>query len=81
MQIAFTYLLPRLASFAHGALIQQEWALTWVAGSPNGQERDMIKINGQFPGPPLLCDEDDDVEVTVHNYMPFNTSVHWHGMM
>lgn len=41
----------------------------------------MIKVNGQFPGPPLICDEDDDVEITVHNHMPFNNSVHWHGMM
>lgn len=40
----------------------------------------MIKINGGFPGPALTCDEDDDIEITVYNQMPFNTSVHWHGL-
>lgn len=81
LQSSFLHVLYGLVPPTFGALIRQDWALTWVAGAPNGQERDVIKINGQFPGPPLICDEDDDIEVTVHNHMPFNTSVHWHGMM
>ncbi|SLM39593.1 Multicopper oxidase, type 3 [Lasallia pustulata] len=28
----------------------------------------------------MMLDEDDNVEVTVHNNMPFNTSIHWHGL-
>ncbi|KAL2132532.1 hypothetical protein VTI74DRAFT_3692 [Chaetomium olivicolor] len=40
----------------------------------------MIFTNGQFPGPNLIFDEDDDVEVTVYNDMPRNASVHWHGI-
>lgn len=70
-----------LLPFAAGALFQRDWIVTWEVGAPNGQERQMIKINGQFPGPPIICDEDDDIEITVHNKMPFNTTVHWHGMM
>lgn len=62
------------------ALVKKDWTITWEPGAPNGQERDMIKINNQFPGPTILCDEDDDIEVTVHNKMPFNTTVHWHGL-
>ncbi|KAM0543071.1 hypothetical protein ACHAPJ_012520 [Fusarium lateritium] len=63
-----------------GAIVKKDWVITWELGAPNGQERQMIKINGQFPGPALVCDEDDDIEVTVHNRMPFNTTVHWHGL-
>ncbi|KAJ0328816.1 hypothetical protein COL5a_004601 [Colletotrichum fioriniae] len=70
-----------LLPFAAGALFQRDWIVTWEVGAPNGQERQMIKINGQFPGPPIICDEDDDIEITVHNKMPFNTTVHWHGMI
>ncbi|CAG1965547.1 unnamed protein product [Fusarium graminearum] len=62
------------------ALVKKDWTITWEPGAPNGQERNMIKINNQFPGPTILCDEDDDIEVTVHNKMPFNTTVHWHGL-
>ncbi|KAF5007923.1 hypothetical protein FDECE_5839 [Fusarium decemcellulare] len=62
------------------ALFKRNWVITWEPGAPNGQERQMIKINGQFPGPTILCDEDDDIEITVHNKMPFNTTVHWHGL-
>ncbi|KXH68537.1 hypothetical protein CSAL01_02194 [Colletotrichum salicis] len=70
-----------LLPFAAGALFQRDWVTTWEVGAPNGQERQMIKINGQFPGPAIICDEDDDIEITVHNKMPFNTTIHWHGMM
>ncbi|CEO58348.1 Putative Gip1 [Penicillium brasilianum] len=41
----------------------------------------MIKMNGDFPGPSFVWDEDDDIEVIVHNKMPFNSSIHWHGLM
>ena len=37
--------------------------LSWRKGAPNGQTREMIFVNGQFPGPSLIFDEDDDVEV------------------
>jgi len=37
--------------------------LTWEKGAPDGFERDMILMNGQFPGPLLSIDEGDDVEV------------------
>ena len=43
--------------------VQEQFTLTWELGAPDGQSRYMIKTNGQFPGPPLLLDEDDDVEV------------------
>ncbi|KAL6854709.1 hypothetical protein ACO1O0_005834 [Amphichorda felina] len=51
-----------------------------TGGSPNGHARLMTKVNGQFPGPDLIFDEGDDVQITVNNHMPFNTSIHWHGL-
>jgi hypothetical protein len=38
--------------------------LTWEKGSPDGFERDMILINGQFPGPTLEMNEGAIVEVS-----------------
>ncbi|GKT49756.1 laccase abr2 [Colletotrichum spaethianum] len=57
-----------------------ELTLTWEKHAPDGFEKDMILTNGQFPGPVLEMDYGDDVEVTVHNKMPFNTTVHYHGI-
>ena len=67
--------------FAECAHVKKELTFTWELGAPNGQDREMIKTNGQFPAPELVFDEDDDVEITVHNKMPANTTVHWHGIL
>lgn len=45
------------------ACVKKTLTLTWERGAPNGQPRDMIFTNGQFPGPDLIFDEDDDAEV------------------
>ena len=37
--------------------------LTWETRAPDGQPRNVILINGQFPGPQLNLDYGDNVEV------------------
>ncbi|KAF2193683.1 multicopper oxidase [Zopfia rhizophila CBS 207.26] len=54
--------------------------LTWNTGSPDGFEREMIFVNDQFPGPTLEIEQGDWVEIQVVNKMPFNTTVHYHGI-
>ncbi|KAL3477245.1 laccase-1 [Aspergillus californicus] len=62
-------------------VVQETLELTWELGAPNGGEpREMILTNGEYPGPNLIWDEGDDVEVLVINNLPFNTTVHWHGL-
>jgi hypothetical protein len=43
--------------------IRKSLAITWEPAAPNGVLRNIIKVNGQFPGPALIFNEDDDVEV------------------
>ncbi|KAH6980676.1 multicopper oxidase [Ilyonectria sp. MPI-CAGE-AT-0026] len=75
------YLLPlRSLALAREYDKVYDLTLTWEKHAPDGFERDMILINGQFPGPLLEMDEGDYVEVKVHNQMPFNTTVHFHGI-
>ncbi|KAL2698464.1 hypothetical protein AAEP93_009852 [Penicillium crustosum] len=57
-----------------------ELNLTWDTKAPDGVERQQALINGQFPGPSLIFDEGDNVEVTVNNFLPYNTTMHWHGI-
>jgi FtsP/CotA-like multicopper oxidase with cupredoxin domain len=49
--------------------------------SPDGTPREMIVFNKQYPGPPIVADWGDIIQVTVKNSLPDNgTSIHWHGM-
>jgi FtsP/CotA-like multicopper oxidase with cupredoxin domain len=54
-------------------------SLTWEPAAPDGTTRNIIKMNGQFPGPELVVDQGDEVEFLVWNNMPNETSVHFHG--
>jgi FtsP/CotA-like multicopper oxidase with cupredoxin domain len=41
----------------------------------------MLVFNGQFPGPPIVANWGDTIQISVTNGLPDNgTSVHWHGM-
>ncbi|KAM3427566.1 hypothetical protein MY4824_009356 [Beauveria thailandica] len=77
---ALLSIIPLFASSTCAALVQKSLTFTWENGAPNGQGRDMILTNGQFPSPLLVFDEGDDVEITVNNDMHENTTVHWHGI-
>lgn len=37
-------------------------------------------FNGSTPGPTLVAQEGDEIEITVTNNLPESTSVHWHGL-
>jgi FtsP/CotA-like multicopper oxidase with cupredoxin domain len=38
-------------------------------------------FNGQYPGPAIVADWGDTIEITVVNSTPDNgTSIHWHGL-
>jgi hypothetical protein len=55
------------ASYSLCDKVHFEISLTWGPGAPDGQLRDMIYINGQFPGPQLTLDYGDNVEVSGHD--------------
>lgn len=54
---------PGLLPLAWAKQVQFELNLTWQKGAPDGNVRDMIFMNDQFPGPELRFDQGDDVEV------------------
>jgi FtsP/CotA-like multicopper oxidase with cupredoxin domain len=45
--------------------VRETLRITWEEGAPNGQSRQLIHTNGQFPSPTLVWDEGDDVEVRI----------------
>ena len=49
--------------------------------APDGVSRDMLVFNNQYPGPPIVADWGDTIQVNVKNSLAINgTSIHWHGM-
>ena len=49
--------------------------------APDGIYREMMVFNGQYPGPTIVADWGDTIEITVTNGLTNNgTSVHWHGL-
>lgn len=48
---------------AWAKLVHFDLNLTWQMGAPDGNVREMIFMNNQFPGPELRLDQGDDVEV------------------
>ncbi|KAI1509547.1 Multicopper oxidase [Pyrenophora tritici-repentis] len=64
-----------------GKTVKYELTITNVTGAPDGFERQMFHINGQFPGPTIIADWGDNLEITVKNNAQNNgTGLHWHGI-
>ncbi|PIN23656.1 Multicopper oxidase [Handroanthus impetiginosus] len=40
----------------------------------------VLTVNGEYPGPTIAVNEGDNVQVTVTNNVPRNTTIHWHGV-
>ncbi|CAD6590291.1 MAG: hypothetical protein ASARMPREDX12_004245 [Alectoria sarmentosa] len=52
--------------------------------APDGYEKDVLLINGQFPGPTIEANWGDIITVTVNNAITGpeeGTALHWHGLI
>ncbi|KAK6222654.1 hypothetical protein LQW54_000835 [Pestalotiopsis sp. IQ-011] len=61
-----------------------DWTITRDYIQPDGYNKSVILINGQFPGPLLEANWGDWIEVTVTNQIEGvdeGTTIHWHGML
>ncbi|KAG2179873.1 hypothetical protein INT43_003659, partial [Umbelopsis isabellina] len=59
-----------------------EFNVSQINGSPDGYQRTMLVVNGQYPGPLVECNIGDQLVIKVNNQLPDGqgTSIHWHGM-
>ncbi|CAO2825142.1 unnamed protein product [Amaranthus hypochondriacus] len=42
--------------------------------------KEIVTVNGKYPGPTLVAREDDTVLVKVVNHVKYNLTIHWHGI-
>lgn len=59
---------------------EYHWVISDLTANPDGVYRPMMVINGQFPGPQIVCNEGDKIVVNVVNQATNATSIHWHGL-
>ncbi|CAI2187080.1 5042_t:CDS:2 [Funneliformis geosporum] len=56
------------------------FTLKKVKLSPDGFERTVWSVNGQYPGPIIRANKGDQIVVNVTNNLGDPATVHWHGM-
>ncbi|RLN18330.1 hypothetical protein C2845_PM02G27030 [Panicum miliaceum] len=57
-----------------------DWDVTYGEISPLGVSQQGILINGQFPGPTVECQTNDDLIINVHNSLPDPFLLSWNGL-
>lgn len=65
-----------------GVIREYDWTITREVIAPDGYERDVLLINGAFPGPMIEANWGDTIQVTIRNNIenkPEGTSLHMHG--
>lgn len=64
-----------------GRSVSYDLTITNTTLAPDGFSRQVLAINGQYPGPTIYANWGDEIRVTVHNQLQDNgTSIHWHGL-
>ncbi|WOL07009.1 laccase-6 [Canna indica] len=95
MALSFSHLLLLLScflsSYAPLSLAHRHWP---VGGTTRFYEfkvqtmrvtklcktKEIVTVNGMFPGPTVYAQEDDRIIVRVTNDSPYNATIHWHGV-
>lgn len=60
-----------------------EFTITREFRSPDGLNRSLLLVNGQFPGPTIEAKLGEYISVTVKNEIDHpkeGTAIHWHGL-
>ncbi|KAH6682996.1 laccase [Halenospora varia] len=64
-----------------GKTVSYNLEITNTTMAPDGFERIVFAINGQYPGPTIHANWGDTISVTVKNSLQNNgTGIHWHGI-
>jgi len=64
-----------------GKVVKYHLDITNTTMAPDGFSRPVMVVNGQLPGPTIVADWGDILEITVTSHLTANgTGIHWHGM-
>ncbi|KAG2541025.1 hypothetical protein PVAP13_9NG596614 [Panicum virgatum] len=72
--------MERVLFFACVCLLIFRWDITYGEISPLGVPQQGVLINGQFPGPTLECQTNDNLIINVRNSLPDPFLLSWNGL-
>ncbi|GMH20676.1 hypothetical protein Nepgr_022517 [Nepenthes gracilis] len=65
---------------AEGNITTLNWFLQETSYTRLCSTKNMLTVNGQFPGPALRLHRGDTLRVNVYNQGTYNVTIHWHGV-
>ncbi|OAA53334.1 ferro-O2-oxidoreductase [Cordyceps fumosorosea ARSEF 2679] len=72
---------PQLHNNRDAKTLHFDWTVTSGLRSPDGVEKRVYLVNGEFPGPTIEARSGDRVIVHVRNHLADEgLSIHWHGL-
>ncbi|TQV93630.1 ferro-O2-oxidoreductase [Cordyceps javanica] len=72
---------PHLHAKRDAKTLRFDWTVSVGLRSPDGVEKQVYLVNGQFPGPTIEARSGDRIIVHVRNRVPDEgLSLHWHGL-
>jgi FtsP/CotA-like multicopper oxidase with cupredoxin domain len=78
--LAMVITMVIFAQYVIGQVVHYDLHVTDTLIAFDGKPTHAIAVNGQLPMPTLVFTEGDTAEITVHNHLKVNTSLHWHGV-
>ncbi|XP_022746355.1 laccase-17-like [Durio zibethinus] len=81
LALSVLWLLPEMAFAKHAAITRHyKFDIKMQNVTRLCQTKNIVTINGQFPGPRIIAREGDRLVVKVVNHVQYNVSLHWHGV-
>ncbi|XP_023750796.1 laccase-1 [Lactuca sativa] len=57
-----------------------DFNVQWKNISRLCSRKEILTVNGEYPGPTIAVNEGENVEIRVTNGVSINTTIHWHGI-
>lgn len=67
-----------------GVIRTYDFTISRSVIAPDGYQKQVMLVNGAFPGPPIEANWGDTIQVTLHNNITGpeeGTALHWHGFL
>ncbi|GAA0145914.1 oxidase [Lithospermum erythrorhizon] len=68
------------STFVHGRVRNYKFSVVMKNTTRLCSSKQIVTVNGKFPGPTIYAREDDTVLIKVVNHVKYNVSIHWHGI-
>ena len=81
MRLLIIVFILLLGSMARSAVLEYELTIAEREVNITGIPVRALTVNGGIPGPVLRFTEGDTARIRVHNALPTDSSIHWHGLL